>query len=223
MSKQKREEVSKLIYDVLKQIDPSGQEANRYKTLFSKMNDKQFEEYMISLRDKQDVIYVNIPSLKKRTITFENNVKVAKKLGIDFFKRLKIVDPTTGKYFLTPHKYAIFHLPVRRQIQTIKSGLSTATDNNTIDPTTGQVVGDSKAASLSTPETFILYSKGLKKSIVELTKVRGGDNDAMRHIYRKLEQTGSATLEEAFDLGTRATSTETLNTYFRTIHIDSNL
>ena len=150
-------------------------------------------------------------------------MKVSKELGINFFKRLYITDPHTGKRYLTNKSYAIFDLPVRRQIQTIKSGLSVATDTSKVDPTTGQVVGDSQAASISTPETFILYSKQLNKSIVELTKIRGGDNDALRHTYRRLEETGEATIEEAMRLGTTATSTVTLNTMLKAMHIDNNI
>lgn len=212
-----------LICSLCDKVDTGGDASNRYRTILSKMTDDEFHEFMLSLKNQDDVLYVNIPNLKEKHVTFENNVKVAKELGVDFFKRLSIVDPKTGKRFLTPQKYAIMHLPIRRQIQTISSGISVATDDSKIDPTTGQVVGDSQAASISTPETFILYSKGLEKSIVELTKVRGGDNDAMRYAYRKLNETGSSSIAEVMELGTRATSTVTLNNMLTAMHIDNNI
>lgn len=212
-----------LICGLCDKVDLGGEASNRYRTILSKMTPAEFEEFMLSLKNGEDVLYVNIPNLQKKNVTFENNIKVAKSLGVDFFKRLSIVDQHTGKRFLTPLKYAIFHLPLRRQIQTIGSGISVATDESKIDPTTGQVVGDSQAASVSTPETFILYSKGLQKSIVELTKVRGGDTEAMRYAYNNLNTTGSCSIEEVMQLNTRATSTVTLNNMLTAMHIDNNI
>lgn len=212
-----------LICDLCDKVDLGGEASKRYRTILSKMTPEEFDGFMTSLKNGEDVLYVNIPNLQKKHVTFENNIKVAKSLGVDFFKRLSIVDPKTGKRFLTPLKYAIFHVPVRRQIQTISSGISVATDESKIDPTTGQVVGTSQAASISTPETFILYSKGLQKSIVELTKVRGGDTEAMRYAYNNLNNTGSCSIEEVMELGTRATSTVTLNNMLTAMHIDNNI
>lgn len=204
-------------------IDKSGEASERYRKLLTPMSLSQFDDFMRSLQSGEDVLYVNMPNLKKPSITFENNLKVAKSLGVEIFHQLKITDPKTGKRFLTPRKYAILHLPIRRQIQTIKSGISVAEDDNHINPTTGQVTGVSKAASISAPESFILYSKKLNKSIEELNKVRGGDTEAQRYAYNKLQQTGMVSLSELEQLDTRATSSDTLSTFFKAMHIDNNI
>lgn len=204
-------------------IDKTKEASKRYRTVLGAMDDKAFHEFMESLKDGSDVLYVNVPNLKPKGISFENNMKVAKELNVKFFQRLIITDPKTKKEYLTPREYCILHLPIRRQIQTIESGLSVADDDSRVDPTTGQVVGSSQASSLSVPETFVLYSKGLINSNVEMTKIRGGDNDAMRAVYSSLIETGSANLQEGFSTGTRATSTETLGTILKAMHIDNNI
>lgn len=204
-------------------VDKTKEASKRYRTALEAMSDNEFHEFMETLRDGSDVLYINVPNLKPKGISFENNLKVAKELNVKFFQRLIITDPKTKKEYLTPREYCILHLPIRRQIQTIESGLSVAEDDSRVDPTTGQVVGASQAASLSVPETFVLYSKGLINSNIEMTKIRGGDNDAMRAVYNNLIETGTANLEDGFSTGTRATSTETLATVLKAMHIDNNI
>lgn len=222
-AKVKRKSTTDMICKWMDKVDKTKEASTRYREVLTAMSDEEFHAFMESLRDGEDVLYVNIPNLKNKGVTFENNLTVGKQLGIEFFQHLTITDAKTGKEFLTPKKYIILHLPIRRQIQTIESGLSVADDESRIDPTTGQVVGSSQAASLSVPETFVLYSKGLLKSNIEMTKVRGGDTDALQAVYGALIETGQATLEDGFAPGTRATSTETLGTYLKAMHIDNNI
>lgn len=222
-NKAKRKATIELICDWMDKIDTNKEASTRYREAFTAMSDDEFHEFMESLKNGEDVLYVNIPNLKRKGVSFERNLKIGEELGVKFFQHLIITDPKTGKEFKTPQKYAIFDIPVRRQIQTIESGLAVADDDSRVDPTTGQVVGSSQAASLSVPETFVLYSKGLMKSNVEMTKIRGGDNDAKQAVYTALIETGSATLEDGFATGTRATSTETMSAIFKAMHIDNNL
>lgn len=222
-AKKKKADTIDFIVKHVNMIDKSGEAGERYEKHLTAMSLEEFDKFMQSLKNKEDVLYVNIPNFHSKSVTLTNNLEVAKKIGVEFFQRLRITDPITKKTFLTPRKYAVLHIPVRRQIQTIKSGLSYAVDNSKIDPTTGQVVGESKSAALSAPESFILYSKGLNKSITELTKMRGGDIQAQRHAYRKLHEQGFVTVDEISMLGTRVISTETFSNYLKAIHIDNNI
>lgn len=223
LQEKRKAEVIDFIVKHVNMIDKSGEAGERYQKYLTAMSLSDFHAYMTDLKEGNDILYVNVPNLKKRHVTLENNLKVAKEIGVEFFQRLKIVDPISGKTHLTPRKYLILHLPVRRQIQTIKSGLSYAVDNSKIDPSTGQVVGDSRSAALSTPEALILYSKGMNKAITELVKVRGGDVQAQRWAYRSMYETGSFTIQGAQELGTRAVSSETLSTYLKAMHVDNNI
>lgn len=204
-------------------VDKSGEASKRYRKYLSAMSVDEFHQFMLTLKNGEDVLYVNMPNLQKHGISLENNLAVSEKLGVKFFQRLKIVDPTTGKRFLTPKKYALIHLPVRRQIQTIKTGISVPVDDKHVDTMTGSVTGVSRAAKLTLPENYVLYSKGLTESIKELMKVRGGDTDAQIVAYDKIHKTGNYSLAEIDQLGTRAISTITLNTLLKTIHIDNNI
>lgn len=220
---EKQKKIIEMICEKVDKVDVSKEASTRYRKYLSKMSPEEFKEFMTLLKEGKDVLYVNIPNLKKHGVSLENNLKVAPELGVDFFKRLKVVDPTTGKQYVTPRKYMVVHLPIRRQIQTIQSGISVPTDNTHIDAMTGQVTGVSRAAKLTTPENYVLYSKGLHKSITELMKVRGGDVTAQIEAYNKIHEQGTFSLNQMSQLGTRATASTTLNILFKTMHIDNNI
>lgn len=219
----KQKETIELICSLVDKVDVSKEASTRYRKYLSAMSPEAFQDFMMKLKKGEDVLYVNMPNLKKHGVSLDNNLKVAKSLGVEFYKRLRVKDPTTGKTYLTPRKYAVIDLPVRRQIQTIKSGISVPTDDRHIDAMTGQVTGISRAAKLTTPENFVLYSKGLEKSITELVKVRGGDTEAQIEAYNQIYETGSFSLKEIQALNTRAVSSITLNNLLKTMHIDNNI
>lgn len=223
----KKADKQKAIIDLICQkvdlVDVSLETSTRYRKYLTAMSPEEFHEYMLMLKNGDDVLYVHMPNLKSHGISLENNLKAAEKLGVSIYQRLSVVDPSTGKRFLTPKKYALIHLPVRRQIQTIKSGISVPTDDKHIDTMTGQVTGVSRSAKITLPENYVLHARGLDKSIIELVKVRGGDTDAQIHAYDKIHKTGTFTLAETMQLGTRAVSSITFNNMLKTMHIDNNI
>ena len=219
----KQKHIIDLICQKVDLVDKSKEASTRYRKYLSAMSTEEFHAFMLMLKNGEDVLYVNIPNLKDHGVSLDNNLKVAEKLGVQFYQRLKIIDPTTGKRFLTPRKYAVIHLPVRRQIQTIKSGISVPVDDKHIDTMTGQVTGVSRSAKLTLPENYVLYSIGLEKSIAELVKVRGGDTDAQLVAYDRIHKTGSFTLTEMLQLPSRAVSSVTFNNFLKTMHIDNNI
>jgi hypothetical protein len=102
------------------------------------------------------------------------------------------------------------------------SKISVPNSDTKIDAFSGQVVKPDKGSSISSVEMQTILSKGLKVSIAELIRVRGGDISAYSHFRGQLEETGYASLN-SIDNDSRARSSVILGTYFRAAHIDNNI
>lgn len=174
----------------MKEWDPSGQNAKNYEDLFNQMSNHDFDIFMQKMITGENPLSGVIPNFSDVAVTVENNVKMAASMGYEMYKRIWIHDPLTGKRYLSPLKHLVYETNVCRQCQTLDHKISTATDNTQIDERTGQPTGNSKAAQTSGPEMMMLRSRGLNKTIIELMKFRGGDNESMRHLDNAIIKTG---------------------------------
>lgn len=219
----KRSAAEKEILDALSLLDPTGDNTKLMKDNFSKMNDKQFDAYMQAIKEGKDYVSMVVPNMrKKRAVTTDNTKKVAQKLGIQLEHQLWIVDPKTKLTYLTPIKYLVLHLPVRRQIQTLESKIAVAENNRKIDDMTDQVTRESGKSSISFPELLVLVASGQYRACEELLKVRGGDLAALNMSNTNIYSTGGFSLDAVASLGTRAKATETLSILLTAMHFDNN-
>ncbi len=219
----KRTAAEKVILEALSLLDPTGENTQLMKDNFSKMNDKQFDAYMQAIKEGKDYVSMVVPNMrKKRAITTDNTKKVAQKLGIQLEHQLWMVDPKTKLEYLTPIKYLVLHLPVRRQIQTLESKIAVAENNRKIDDMTDQVTRESGKSSISFPELLVLVASGQYRACEELMKVRGGDLAALNMSNTNIYSTGGFSLDAVASLGSRAKATETLSILLTAMHFDNN-
>ena len=204
-------------------VDPSGASGKQLAEFFKGMSDKNFDEWVLALKEKRDYVPITVEVLEKTKVTVENNLKVAEKRNVPMFERIWITDPTTGATYLSPIKYPVMYLPMRRQIQSLVNKVSIPEDNRHIDELTDQPVGPSKGSSLSFSELQILYAQGFDKSLIELMKYRGGDDEGFRQMDKALTEGGSVTTTQLDGAGTRAKSSDTLSTMFKAAHLDNNI
>ena len=218
-----RKAAEAVILHWIAKIDPSGANNELMQQQFARMNDEQFNEWMETIRRKEDTIAMVAPNLDKgRRMSTANNLAVAPEMGVEFFQQVWKTDPHTGEQWLTPIKYLVCHVPVRRQIQTRENKMAVPKDNSKVDESTGQVTGDSGKSSISSPEMLVLVSSGLYKTVEEFMKVRGGDETALRFSDLSILNTGGVSLNQIGKLGTRAKSTSTFATFLRGMHFDTN-
>ena len=217
MSK-KRAQAEKIIIDYIGKLTDEENKQN-YVRLFKGYTDKQFDKFMTDLRDKKNNLQVVVRPGETANITVENNFKIAKQLGYDFFQKLTFSGDRDMKDYVTPNKYLVYKLPIRRvaQLQSKKSAIPTS--NKKIDLLTGQVTGQDKGAKLTLPELLLLEPLGLQDSLVELMKVRGGDLGAMNAADNMLYKQGRASLEEVLPHSTGVVSTRTVASIFKAAHI----
>lgn len=219
----KRSAAEKVILEAISLLDPTGENTQLMKDNFSKMNDKQFDAYIQAIKEGKDYVSMVVPNMrKKRAITTDNTKKVAQKLGIQLEHQLWMVDPKTKLEYLTPIKYLVLHLPVRRQIQTLESKIAVAENNRKIDDMTDQVTRESGKSSISFPELLVLVASGQYRACEELMKVRGGDLAALNMSNTNIYSTGGFSLDAVASLGSRAKATETLSILLTAMHFDNN-
>lgn len=189
-----------------------------------RLSDEQFDAQMKRQLSGEDFISLIVPNLDSKVrISVERNMAQAKKMGIEFFQHLRITDQVSGVTFITPKKYLVCLLPIRRQAQTLEKKISIPDDNRHIDESTGQATGVSKGSSVSFPELQVLYAQGFDKAIVEMIKFRGGDTKAFQAMNKVVNDTGHVSLNQLSRMGTEVKATTSLRTYFRAMHLEPTL
>lgn len=218
----KRKKVQDFILDKVNKL--VGVENKKlYEDLFKSMNDEEFHEFMVNLKNGKFHLVVVVPNDGKTRVTIENNYRLANELGHDFFQRIVYKNNPEQPDFMTKNKFATLYLPIRRAQQTIEKKISIPDHNLAINQLTGQVASDSKSAKITFPEQQVAIAMGLSDTLLELVKIRGGDQGAAKSMNDQLFKTGMATQAEANKYSTGVRSTETLFRYFRAMHINTTL
>jgi hypothetical protein len=221
--KKARIEATAYVVQLLSKFAGKNIAVTQLEDMLNALNDKQFDGYMEALRDGNEVLPYIVPNLGKVRLSVEKNLKIAQELKHEFFEQLWLTDPATGEVHLTPEKYLVIDLPLKRLQQHLEKKMRIPDDNSRIDELTGQVTGASKGSSISFPELQVLYSQGLDNTIKELFKFRGGDEEAYKSLSREILSGGVASMS-AVDTGdTRARSTDVLQIMLKSAHLNNNL
>ncbi len=224
MSAKRREAFIKQFISDTEAILPGSQNSELVDKYLRGLNDEQFEALVVAIENDETVIPLYNPVLKNPKLTVSRNLEVAKAWGVELFQQCYLTDPTVpGVTLLTPKRYPILYLPIRRQAQTIAKKMSVPMSNQSVDDLTGQVTGDSKGSALTFPELQALNAQGLTNSITEFMAVRGGNTEAYTRMEQAIIGMGSTTLTDSLQDGTRPRATETLRTLLRSAHIENNL
>ena len=215
----KRKSVQDKIYKVMNQLDPSGKNKKIYENMFTKMSDKDFDDYMKRIRSGEDVLHLYAANLVD-DLPVAHVTNVAKANNVKIFERIRMYDVVNDCYYYTPKEYAVLQLPIRRMVQFADHKLTVAEGDSRVDILTGQVVKPDAGARISEPESRILHAFGFKNTLRELNKFRGGDVVAFAEYKRELEETGMTTVDR--DTGTKVRSAVAVDVYYSGIHIESN-
>lgn len=216
-----RKNIEEFITTYIDKIDPSGTNGDRYRTMFSKMNNTEFDGFMLDIKERKRKIVLYVPNMKI-TLRINNLKKVASELNILLEEQLEIYDPATKRYITTPNKYIIIYVPIRRTKQFLFDKISIPESDTTTDLLTGQVVKPDKGSTISLVELQIILDKNLIDSSTELMRIRGGDIHAYAAFKSALEEKGSVSLQD-IDESSRVRSSVIASTYFYSMHIDNNI
>ena len=218
----KRKAVEAYIIDMVVKITKSDFNKKLYQDLFKSMNNQEFDAFMHKLKDG-DILNIIVPHDKGVTnITVENNFKLMKSLGSDFFQHATFTSSNPDiPDVKSKYRYYNLLLPFRRTKQTSDKGLSVADSDKKVDSITGQVIGDSQTSKLSYPEVQVLNGMGLNDSVSELLSDRGGSNIG-RILKQSLLRYGSASEKLLKNYDKEILSSKSLKAYFNGMHLQIN-
>lgn len=218
-----RKKAEAFIFQFLRDIEPTGYNVEKYKEIFSKMSDKQFDTWMKGMRDKTQYMVLFKPMYEAKGITIENNFKVAQKYGLNFYERLIFSGNKNEPDHMTATEALVLDLPYRRQSQTLVKKISVPVNNKTIDQLTYQPTGASKGSKISYPELQVLIGMRLDKTIEELIQIRGGDRGGFAAYNAMVMRYGKVNLKAIENHRTGVESTRTLKIYMASMHIKSTI
>jgi hypothetical protein len=206
----------------LEELSPGNETVAIYVDMFAKMTDKQFEAYMLAIKDGSKHLVLIEPNGTGK-VTVKRNIALAKKLGFEFHKRLWF-DKSEGRpKFLSNQKYLVMDLPIRRQSQLLTKKMKVPENNKVVDILTGQPTGPSKGAKISYPEVQVLSALGLNESVKELIKFRGGDNRGFYAYNAMMARHGVVSLKTIAPYSSGVESTKSLKAILTAMHIKSTL
>lgn len=209
------------ILDGIEKIIPDSPNTEMYKTMLEKMSDEQIDEFVEDLKTRKKRISIVVPNNAKYKLNVKRNLNTAKEWGHAFYERI-YMDPGNGlPKYLTPKKYLVMLLPLKRQAQHLIKKISIPEDNKTIDDLSGQPTGPSKGSKISYPETQILTALNLDSALLELLKFRGGDVKGFDALNASISRTGGVSLKSIEKLGTQVKSTVTLSTLLTGMHLEN--
>lgn len=219
----RRKEAEDFILKHLKELAPGSITASLYEKRFKSMSDQDFEAFMSRIESGEEFLVVHAPNFSNSGISVEKNLKLGEKLGYQFFQRVWIGKKANEPAYLTPVKYLVLDLPLRRASQLLIKKIRIPLHNKTHDTLTGQPTGDSKGAKISYPELQVLASMGLDNSVIELIKFRGGDVKGHNAMSAMINRYGQTNLKTLANFSSGVESTKTLNTFLTSMHLKSNL
>lgn len=218
-----RKETEDFIIKYINKIIPDGINKKNYEEFFSGMTNSEFAKFIDDLETGQRYLPIIVPNFSKTKLKVERNLEVAKELGFSFFKRIWVEGKNGLPPYLLPIEHMVIDLPCRRASQLLIKKRKIPDNTKSIDTMTGQPTGDSKGATLTLPELYLVSAMGLDNCAIELMKYRGGDNKGIVAFNAFLSNNGSVSLKNLKQYSSGVESTNTLRTLLTCMMIKNNL
>lgn len=195
----KRKQIQTLIDDVLKLMDISGVNAEKYRNMFQVMSDDEFADWITKfLADPKSNIRVDIEEFgdDSRKLKFENIERAAEKVGIPLFEHVYMphVSSNPNRPVRTKKPVLVGYLNIKRpqQLVTKKTGLALSDKNR--DESTGKVKGESKGGTTTGIENELLAGVGGDQILSEISGARGDNVTEYDNMLDAISRTGSVSL-----------------------------
>lgn len=220
-----RKQIEQLIYDTFDALDPSGSNTNKYRNIFSTMNDKDFEKYMKDfLADDEENFILDIIEFE-HSLKYEYCEAAAKVLNIPLVEYVYMPHLTMDKknVIISKQRVLVGYFNVKRTQQLLhkKNGLSVANDR--VSSLTGQVTADDKNARDSDIESAMLVALGADKILQELHGPRADDPVMKRQARQSIATKGYVLLDELENLPTNKVTLNTVNAFLISMSLITDL
>lgn len=220
-----REYIESLVYDTFDALDPTGTNTERYRALFSGMNDKEFEKFMKDfLKDEKENFTMDIIEFEN-DLKMDNCEKAAKVLGIPLYEYIYMPHLTMDKsnVVVSKEKCLVGYINVKRTQQLVhkKNGISVSNEKKSA--MTGQVTNKDKNARDSDIEASMLVALGADKILQELHGPRADDPVMKQQMNQSIATKGYVLLDELDNIPTNKVTLNTVNTYLLGMMLKSDL
>lgn len=220
-----RKEIEQMIYDTYDALDPSGVNSNKFRTLFSGMNEKEFEKFMKDfLNDDNENFTTDIVEYEHE-VTFDKCEKASKVLGIPLFEDVYMpwLNMDKKNVIVSKEKCLVGYINVKRTQQFLQKKNGISINNEKRSAMTNQVVDDSKNARDSDIEATMLVSLGADKILQEFHGPRADDMVMKRQMNQSILNKGYVSLDDLDNVSTNKTTLNTVNTYLLSMGLKSDL
>ena len=225
ITKAKRTSMENLIYSVFTALDPTKSNTDKYKALFSKMSDAQFDAYFKKLfADENAYLLFDVVDFEHAT-SFENIQKAADILKIPLMEYVAMphINMDKDNPVITKHRVIVGYLHLKRMQQLLSKKNATSTDIGSRSALTGQVVNHDKNGRISDAETSSLSAIGADYALKELLGPRADDKVMKSQMYADISTKGYVSIEDLPNRVENKVSLNTTDTYLIGMGIKSDL
>ena len=221
----KRKQMETLIYDVFTALDPSGVNTAKYKTMFSKMSDQQFDTFFKELfKNENRYLILDIVDYE-HTVNMDDIEKAAKILDVPLMERvvMPFANGDKEKPAVTKYEVPVGYLHMKRMQQILSKKNSTSTDISNRSAIVGQVINDDKNARQSDQETFALVALDANDILREFMGPRADDMTMKTQMYSEISRKGFVSMDDLTDNVNNKTTLNTVDMYLCGMGIKTDL
>ena len=221
----KRLEMERYIYSVFSTLDPTGTNTDFYRSFFSKMTDKEFDNFFDGfVKDENAYLTLTVTAFEN-DITMDAIEKTAKLMNEQLYEYVVMPygSKDKDKPIMTPYPVPVGYIHEKRVQQTAIKKNSTSIDISERDAKTAQVVNHDKNGRESIDENYGLITYGAKKAAKEFMSFRADDMKMKEEAYTKIRQNGFVSQNDLTDRVENKTTLNMLDTYLICMGIKSDL
>ena len=225
ITKSTREKMEKTIYDVFSTLDPSKTTADKYRNLFKKMSDVEFDKFFKNLfAQENDYLVLDIVDYE-RDLKIENVEKAAKLLNVPLFERVVMPYASTDKDkpIVTKYEVPVGYIHCKRVQQFLRKKNATSTDISMRSAISGQVMGKDKNARDSDLENYALVTLGAEECLREFMGPRADDPVMKNEMYTQIAKNGYVSLNDLTSDVKNKTTLNTIDVFFTGMGIKTDL
>lgn len=220
---ERRKKAEDIVCQYLDEMDPSGTNSKIHRELIFKISDQEFTKLIEDIEAGKRYLVMTAANYGPVKLDFGRNIKIGKKLGVNYFERVWFKNQEGLPDSLSPVEFLVMPTVARRQAQLVTKGASVPDHMRSVNALTGQPTGESQAAKMTMIETVMLSSTGLEAPLVELTRERGGDSRAGAQLTGMLISMGRASLKNLSSYSTGAQAKNYVQALFNAAHLNINL
>ena len=224
-NKSKRIKMESLIYDVFSALDPTNANTDKYKAMFKKMSDAEFENFFKRLfKDEDSYLILEVVDYE-RDVTIEGIEKAAKILGVPLFEKIAMPSLNGDKNnpIVTKQPAPVGYLHIKRMQQVLSKKNSMSTDSDERSALTGQVIGHDKNARGSDVENFSLVTLGADYAFKEFLGTRADDPVMKAQMMSEISKKGYVSLSELTSDVKNKTTLNTVDVFMTSMGIKTDL